>query len=116
MDSRSEHITLIKEWCDKKGHDQPTYVYTGTDTSWVCIADIFGKKVYSEQCTSKKLAKQNAAEKLWLDLSRTGVTLNHGPQGETGPQGEISHYSLSKHIAVLIDGDQRIDCWSISVR
>jgi len=88
----------VKEWCDKEQKEQPAYVCTGSDTSWVCIAtaEWITDKMYSDKCTNKKLAKHNVAAKLWSIIK----------------SNEKTHYSLSKNTMVLIDGDQRIDCWS----
>lgn len=91
-------ISLVKEWCDKEGLDQPTYSVNGFGTNWVCTAraEWLDQNIMSENCTNKKLAKQDAAKQLWLKI---GVL-------------KQQHFTIKKKTKVLMDGDQRMDCWS----
>lgn len=91
-------VTLVKEWCDKEGKQQPQYTFTGFGTNWLCqiSVDWLQKNIYSDNCTSKKLAKQDAARLLWLKIADI----------------KKQHYKMKERTLMLIDGDQRMDCWS----
>ena len=91
-------ISLVKEWCDKEGIEHPSYSFSGFGTNWVCIVEEewLDKSVSSDNCTSKKAAKQDVAEQLWNKLAEI----------------KKRHYSLKEKTLVLIDGDQRVDCWT----
>jgi hypothetical protein len=91
-------ITLVKEWCDKEDKKQPTYSFTGFGTNWVCIlyVDWLEEDIYSENSESKKLAKQDASKQLWKIIM----------------DNKTQHYSLKEKTLMLIDGDQRMDCWT----
>lgn len=91
-------ITLVKEWCDKEGIEQPSYSFTGFATNWVCTIDAewLEQKIYSDNCTSKKASKQDASKQLWINLVEVKKT----------------HYNLKDKTLMLIDGDQRVDCWT----
>ena len=91
-------VTLVKEWCDKEGKKQPTYTFSGFATNWACqiTSDWLEDIIYSDNCTSKKLAKQDAAKLLWLKIANI----------------KKHHYRMKNKILMLIDGDQRMDCWT----
>jgi hypothetical protein len=73
----------------------PVYEFSGEMTEWKCIASYKDKTVHSRVFTNKKAAKHAAAESL-LKLVEPTVQ-------DKGCQ--------LKDYAILVDGDQRSDCW-----
>ena len=93
----SDPISQINLWCQKEGKSMPTYQYAGMGTNWVCQlkASWLKTDIMSENCTSKKLAKSDAAEQA---LSKIKVI-------------EKVKLHITKPTVFMIDGDQRVDCW-----
>lgn len=93
----SDPISQINLWCQKHNKENPKYSYFGIGTNWVChiSASWLKENLLSENCTSKKNAKYQVAEKVLTiigDINKEIIKIN-------------------KPTIFLIDGDQRMDCW-----
>jgi len=95
----SDSISQINLWCQKNGKKFPSYQFDGHGTEWACLITapwLESQNLWSQICSSKKEAKQEVAQQVVTTLSRLNrfvINLNHQP------------------ITLLIDGDQRMDCW-----
>ena len=83
-------ISKINEYYMKKGLPTPEYkFYQSVDGKWSCT---LGE--YVAAGLSKQSAKLAVANKFWKDIENTTLTL-----------------SPKRHTIILLDGDQRVDCW-----
>jgi hypothetical protein len=90
-------IGEINQWCQKNQKELPTYDFEGFGTVWTCTfsASWFQIKLTSEEYTSKKAAKERVAQMAWSMINKK----------------EKTNIDLDSRTVVLIDGDQRVDCW-----
>jgi hypothetical protein len=93
-------VSEINLWCQKNHQPLPKYTYIGMGTEWSChlTATWLPGDRTSKIETSKKLAKQDVANQVLMEIQKNNnqiVELN---------------FSFDKTI-IMIDGDQRMDCW-----
>lgn len=97
-------ISEINQWCQKTGNPLPKYTFEGDKDAWFCqmTADwLPGGVCKSNGFSNKKEAKSDLAQKVckeFLTKIREFI-IEPGNVLEEGP------------ICLLIDGDQRMDCW-----
>ena len=93
----NDPISQINLWCQKESKPTPTYQFVGMGTNWICQikASWLNTDIISENCTSKKLAKMDAAEQALSEIKVIKEVRLH----------------IAKPTIFMIDGDQRVDCW-----
>ena len=91
-----DYVSLVNLWCQKEHKDRPTYEYS-FHYGWICSASAewLSVKVNSKTHASKREAKQDCANKLY-----------HTCNGSLREKIECCEKTC-----ILIDGDQRADCW-----
>lgn len=88
-------ISEINNWCLKNSKPVPTYTFQGQGTEWTCTVEFDNCNLTSPTVSCKSDAKLNVANKLWNRM-KTQNKIVLSPATTT---------------IVLLDGDQRVDCW-----
>jgi len=94
-------VSEINLWCQKNHQPLPQYIFFGMGTEWYChlVApwlDQDGKRV-SQVAVSKKLAKQDVANQVFMELQQQF--------------NKVKDLNFPYKMIIMIDGDQRMDCW-----
>jgi hypothetical protein len=94
-------VSGINLWCQKNHQPLPKYTYIGMGTEWSChlTATWLPGDRTSKVETSKKLAKQDVANQVLMEI-----------QQKINNQIMELKFTFDKTI-IMIDGDQRMDCW-----
>lgn len=94
-----DYVSMVKLWADKHKKPQPNYVFVGVDSKWEArivaswLASYGVETLKSGTFASKKMAKQDVAQKLYSLLK----------------EEDTIHISPYEPVTILIDGDQRCD-------
>ena len=89
-------ISLVNEYCQKNKITPPVETYRFTDGNWICCMMFQGQHVESPFFHSKQAAKMSCAEMVYKTLV---------------PVNNVTESHIPKNLIILIDGDQRMDCW-----
>lgn len=87
-------ISKLNLLAQKDGKDIPKYEFFGSGTEWTCKCTYQDTVSYSSVYTNKKDAKEDAA----------GYHLLDNPNS-------IENELTFDNMIILLDGDQRMDCW-----
>jgi len=90
------YVSKLNLYAQKEGKNLPTYTFTGDGIEWCCKCEWYDKKITSEVNMNKKNAKEEAAKKIYIQLEK-----------EENKEEKID----LQNAIILIDGDQRMDCW-----
>jgi hypothetical protein len=86
-------ISEINNWCCKNSKPVPIYTFQGQGTEWTCTVDFYNLTSMIHSCKSD--AKLDVANKLWNRMKIDNKIV----------------LKPSTPTIVLLDGDQRVDCW-----
>jgi hypothetical protein len=95
------YVSKLNLYAQKEGKDLPTYTFTGSGTEWYCQCEWYGQKAKSEVNTNKKNAKEDSAKLIYNSIQITTIT-----------QEKLT----LRNAIIMIDGDQRQDCWKWLVK
>jgi hypothetical protein len=105
-------ISKLNEWC-QPDHDPPDYTYQSSDDGWKCILklDKIHKRFTSNVWTSKKLAKYEVAQSALSFINSDNNDTNNNDTNNNDTNNDSINLNFTKKITILLDGDQRMDCW-----